>query len=351
MTVGKSVFRWLGLTLLVTALVLSCEGDDGPMGPQGFSGEQGNSGQNRTAEPVADQLFGILVNNSTATDFQGMLNVALTSDEAATPTNSQVVARLVEKAPVIDGIDGGTAEWGSVEASNIAIASVGGSDNGIGSVSVRFGYSLDNVYMQLKWTEVEFAPSFVVNPDTTKNQWRAATANSWNQSGGEDRIMLVWEIDQVTGWDAQGAAAVFSGSSFATPTAGELADLWTWGSTINYYGEYMQDRVIQDAGAGGAQDDVGGPYVWANDRLNSRPHYMSTNSPLNGTPYPLFAFEYTTFNRNLAWRAGATIPGYVYLYPARSAANILAVGNYSNGTWTVELQRKRKTGQADDVTF
>ncbi len=348
MTVGKSVSRWLGLTLLVTALVLGCEGDEGPMGPRGFDGTQGDPGQNRTADPIADQVFGILINNSTAVDFNGAMMVQLTSDASATPSASRVVARDLEKAPVIDGIDGGTAEWGDAVASNITLSTIAGADNGVSSVSMRVGYNFENVYVQLKWTETATAP-FVIKADTTKNQWRASSATSWSQSGGEDRVILAFEINDITGWNSEGLGAIFDGATFATPAEGEIADLWEWGSTVNYYFELAQDRVVRDAGNGGLADDVGGPYVWLNDRFNSRPRYMRANSPITGSDYPLYDFEYTSFVRTLAWRAGATIPGYVYLEPSRSAANVLAVGKFSNGTWTVELQRKRRTGQADDA--
>jgi hypothetical protein len=127
--------------------------------------------------------------------------------------------------------------------------------------------------------------------------------------------------------------------------------MWKWGSTINYYGEYLQDGVIRDASAGGDMADAGGPYVLMNDRFNNRPRYMRTNSARGGSFYPLLDFEYTNFSSSIQWRQGALIPGYVYFEPARSAADVWAVGKYEDGTWTVELQRKRNTGQSDDVRF
>ncbi len=352
MTVGKSVFRWLGLTLLVTVLVLGCQGKDGPMGPPGFQGDQGDPGQNRVPIPIADQTFGILINNSTANDYQGALAVELTSDETASPSGSRVVAYQMDTPPMVDGIDGGTAEWGNVQAADIALSSVAGNDVGITSASIRVGYNLTDVYMQIKWTEVENSSfGFVVSADTTGKQWIASSATSWAQSGGEDVLRLLWEITPITGWSSEGAGAVFDGSTFVTAADGEIADMWVWGSTISYYGHHLQDRVVKDAAAGGAMDDVGGPYVWLNNRVSNRPHYMKTNSPLGGTRYPLRDFEYTTFNSSLKWRKNATIPGYVYFEPSRSAADILAVGRFANGTWTVELQRRRNTGQPDDVLF
>lgn len=350
MTVGKSVFRWLGLAMMVTLLVLGCEGDDGPMGPPGFRGDQGDPGDNRTPDPIVDQTFGILINNLTETDFQGALAVQLTSDEAASPSASRVVARELVQVPILDGVDGGASEWGGAEAADIDLVSVQGNDLGITSVSVRVGYNFENVYMQFKWTEAEHG-SFVSAPDTTKNLWRANSATSWVQSGGEDRVHIFWEIGDVTGWDNDGVAAIFDGSDFETPAEGEMVDMWTWGSTISYYGQFLQDQVVRDSDAGGDMIDVGEQYVIENDGSNNVPSFMRTNSSLSGSSYPLRDFEYTNFNSNLNWRQGATIPGYIHFEPSRSTADVLAVGKFENGTWTVELQRRRNTGQSDDALF
>jgi hypothetical protein len=355
MSVGKSFIAFMAICYLAILLV-GCTGDQGPAGPPGFPGTEGPPGQDLVISPVADRAFGMLIANSTASDLVGATSVLLTSDTSAIPSSDRVVARRLDTAPVIDGIDGGEAEWGSAAASTIPLDSLAGNYNGITSVLVRAAYDRQYLYMQVKWTEVTFG-SFAPSKDVDKLMWSydsASTPAAWSRAGNEDMLCLGWQLTTVTGWSANGIKAIFDGSVFRTPAAGEIADLWVWQSTETYYSGFLGDKVVRYAGAGDASEFDGGTlpaFALENAATDNRPTYMSSGSPAEGTSYPLHSYEFTKFDAAKKWRNHATIPGYISFVPSGSTADVLSTAVYNNGTWTVELRRLRQTGNGDDTIF
>lgn len=355
MSVGKSLVAFMAICYLVI-LIVGCTGDEGPVGPPGFPGGDGPPGQNQVISPVANRTFGILIANSTASDFVGATKVTLTSETSAVPGSDRVVARLLDNAPVIDGIDGGDAEWGSAAASTITLDSIAGKYNGITSALLRAAYDRQYVYMQVKWTEVVF-DSFAPGKDVTKGMWsydsaRTLALSTWKRTGGEDKLCLGWQLTPITGWGANGLRAIFDGSVFRTPVSGEMADLWVWQSTETYYSGYLGDKVVRYADVGDAsQFDAGTLPAFAleNSAVSNRPTYMRTGSPAGGTSYPLNSYEFARFDTQKRWRNRATIPGYISFIPSGSTADVQSAATYENGTWTVELRRLRQTGNGDDT--
>jgi hypothetical protein len=354
MSVGKSFVAFMAICYLAI-LIIGCTGDQGPAGPGGFIGTEGPPGQNLVISPVADRTFGILVANSTASDFVGAAKVILTSDTNSIPGSDRVVARRLDTAPVIDGIDGGDAEWGSAVASTITLDSIAGKYNGITSALVRTAYDRQYVYMQVKWTEVTF-DSFAPSKDVNKLMWSCDSASTpvWVRSGGEDMLCLGWQLTTITGWSTDGIKAIFDGSVFRTPASGEIADLWVWQSTETYYSGFLGDKVVRYADAGDAsQFDAGTLPAFAieNSATSSKPTYMRSGSPAEGTSYPLYSYEFTKFDTKKTWKNHATIPGYISFIPSGSTADVRSTATYDNGTWTVELRRLRQTGNGDDTVL
>lgn len=359
MSVGKSVIVAMGISFLLGLVGIGCSGDKGPDGPSGFVGPQGPPGLNNQIPVFADREFGIMLTNGTELDYQGALRVTLTSDSTKTPTNTTVVARYLNRAPVVDGVDGGVGEWGVASQANISIGRVAGSDLGIATAAMRVGYDRKYVYMQVSWTEVANG-SFVASADVTKNMWKQAvvgTDTTWSQSGGEDKLYLMWErtVGGISNWSSQGALSIFDGSNFRTSVNGELADLWIWQSTETNYSGCLADKSVQFAESGdGSSLDTGASSVLENSPNDGYPKYMKSGSRTVGSSYPLRSFEYAKFAKflkPLAWRNGATIPGYITFTPSGSAADVEAIGVFSNGTWTVELRRLRETGNVDDAVL
>ena len=348
MSVGKSVYLVIG-SLLLAIFSFGCEGDQGPVGPIGFQGPDGPVGNDFTPDPITTQVFGLMINNRTATDFNGATRIEVTSDANATPSANRVVARLLTTAPVIDGIDRGVAEWGEASQSIITLTNLFGADNGIVNAKVRMGYDRNYIYAQFVWTEVATG-SFVIGADTTSNLWQFNN-NSWSRSGGEDKLYVAWEKSEITGWDANGVSAIFDGNSFKTPTADELADLWIWQSTLSYFAATAADNLVKFSDTDGLIKDVGSDIAFSNDAVSGHPRYMKSNSTRYGSNYPLLAFEYAAYASGITWASGATIPGYVTLVPTGSAADVRAVATFFSDTWIVELRRARNTGNADDLAL
>ena len=128
MSVGKSVNLVIGV-LFSAILVFGCEGDQGSQGPPGFGGPVGPPGNNFRPDPIATQTFGLMITNNSANDYNGAARVEITSDEAAVPSATRVVARLLARPAVIDGVDLGASEWGDAEASIITLSNLFGEDN------------------------------------------------------------------------------------------------------------------------------------------------------------------------------------------------------------------------------
>lgn len=346
MSVGKSVYLVIGV-LFLAIFSFGCSGDQGSQGPEGFQGPPGPPGNNYTPDPIATQTFGLMITNGTPNDYNGAAKIEITSAEDAVPSATRVVARLMTTPPSIDGVDGGSDEWGDASASLVTLGNLFGADNGVSAASVRFGYDRQYVYAMVSWQEFE-TESFLPSADTTKNRWSFDGTN-WSQAGGEDQLFLVWELNPISGWDASGVAAVFNGTSFKTSAAGERADLWLWQATQSNYALVVGDYNVGFSATDGKRLDVGSPYSLSNDPDGGVPRYMKSNSLLAGSTYPLRGFEFAKFDASLLWSAGATIPGYVTMVPSGSAADIHAVGKYLGDTWVVELRRARNTGNADDL--
>jgi hypothetical protein len=349
MSVGKFTIIAFGILLIAGLAILGCQGDQGPQGPVGLTGPQGDSGGNRTVIPPSDRSFGIMVANATDSDLKGAQLVPINFD-SVTVSGSGVAALQLATPPILDGVDDGTAEWGTAPAAAVALSVIQGADNGIAQANVRAGYDAQYFYMLVSWTETE-AGDFVPAADRTKDEWTySSSTETWAQAGGEDRLYVVWDLNGVSSWSTEGLGAVFSDGSFATPSSGQAADLWVFESTETGFVPYLADMVVRSEAEGGAMLDFGRGFVTENVS-GSLPKYMRSNSAISGSAYPLWDFEIASFDDSLEWVDGAVIPGYVYFTPSLSAADVEAAMTFSNGTWTVELRRLRDTGNADDVKF
>lgn len=344
MSVGKLAIVTIGL-ICACLLLPGCEGDTGPQGPPGLPGVGGPPGADRSVPVPSDRVFGLRISNGTAADYRWVADIQLTFDETQTPSASQVVGSLLDNAPTIDGVDNGAAEWGNAAVSNIPLSQIAGEDNGITSASVRFGYDLDYIYMQVSWTEVATG-NFVVAADRTKDEWVREGTN-WNRVGGED---VAW-----IGWDGAGSSSLTGKLATARTSAGAqqtgtVWDVWAYHSTITGYSPYLRDMAVWSDDANTIYLDAGFDFV-ADNIDNSNPWRMRKNSSALGSAYPLRAFEATAYNAVLGWIAGATIPGYVFFEPSGSLIDVDAIAQFADGTWTLELRRLRNTGNGDDAAF
>ncbi len=347
MSVGKLAIVTIGL-IFAGLLLAGCEGDDGPQGPPGLIGPVGPDGEDRGVPLPDDRVFALQVVNGTATDARWASGISLSFASGASPSGSAVVGVELDRAPIIDGVDGGATEWGAATAAMIDLDQVTGSDNGISTASIRCGYDMKYIYLQMSWTEV-VTGDFLVAADRTKSMW-TRDGSSWLRSGGEDQIWMYWGGAGPADLAGGKMPNLIAAGDFDAGQQGDVADVWVWQSTETGYSPFLRDLAVWsdapelvyfDSGFDLAVDNVEGSSPWR----------MRKNSSSLGSGYPLLAFEATTYDGSLGWETGATIPGYVFFEPAGSLADVQAVATFATGTWTLEMRRLRNTGNPDDQVF
>jgi hypothetical protein len=347
MSVGKLAIVTIGV-IFAGLLLAGCEGDDGPPGPPGLIGPGGPAGGDRPVPQPDDRLFALQISNGTESDYRWASGVELNFAAGTTPSGSRAVGVPLETAPVIDGLDGGTVEWGAASAVTVDLDQVAGNDNGISAASIRCGYDMNYVYLQVSWTEVAIG-DFQVAADQTKSMWIRDGSN-WLRSGGEDQIWFYWDGTGPDGFAGGKMQEPVAAGNFDAGQQGDVADVWVWQSTETGYSPFLRDLAVWsdapelvyfDSGFDLAVDNVEGSSPWR----------MRKNSSSLGSGYPLLSFEATTYDASLGWETGATIPGYVFFEPAGSLADVQAVAIFATGTWTLEMRRLRNTGNPDDQVF
>jgi hypothetical protein len=350
MSVKRSLFVALTMMLLAAFCFLGCEGDQGPPGPPGLTGPEGPDGQDRQVPVPDDRMFSLAIMNASENAYRSAGEVELVFDPTEAPTSAKVVGALLETPPVIDGVDGGSTEWGNASAATISLPDAVGADNSISNALIRAGYNMDYFFMQISWTEVATG-DFVVAADTTKNRWTRVSATRWQRSGQEDQLVIGWGLD-LGDVGSVGCKADISVASLSESQQ-EIHDYWRWQATVTNYTGRLRDMAAAREIADGPillADDDGVGFVLENVQ-GSRPLRMLANGPTSGTDYPLWSFEAVNYIDTYGWVQGATIPGYLHLIPAGSLADVQVRAGFEGDTWTVELMRKRNTGDVNDEQF
>ncbi len=373
MSTLRTIALLFGVALLVGVFTIGCDGVSGPRGPIGDPGDPGDD----YAKPApANRFFSLAVTNNSQRSHNGAPKIYLAFDGGHQAAGDTVVSqRLPEgKVPSIDGIDGGTSEWGDLSTS-ITLLRAAGDYNFIESAHIRSAFDNEYVYFQVQWTEVanaEFGwevsrsenPTPWIYPDSTVadtavnvnlHRWDKGTTN-------EDRLNLLFEITPVTRYESDGCYVTCHTTAgdetnyHATRAARERMDIWHWTAATTNHTGYGYDRYM-DHTSNGVKPDVGLPVVRVNREFDfagadttDRPLYQVFGQPGFSKAYPLWDYEITRV-ANSGWTAGTTIPSYINSIPTLSAADLIAVGEYNDGTWTVEMKRKRNTGNGDDVQF
>ncbi len=357
-----------GLTVLLLLALTGCDGVSGPRGPVG---DQGDPGDNYVPPVPANRFFSLAITNNSQRSHNGAPKLYLAFDGLHQAAGDTVVSQRLAagQTPAIDGVDNGTAEWGD-KVTNVTLYRAAGDFNFIEGAQVRSAYDNEFVYFQVKWTEVANATyGLEVSRSDNPNPWVYPAAGTGDNVGrwdkgtsNEDRLNLFFEITPVTRYASDGCYVTCHTTNMnetnyhATRGPRERMDIWHWtAGTTNHTG-YGYDRYL-DASLIGVKPDIGTPVVRSNREFiaagadtTDRPLYMALGDPNSNSGYPLWDFAITGV-ANEGWTPGATIPAFVNSIPTLSSADLIAVGQYDNGTWTVELKRKRVTGNGDDATF
>jgi PAS domain S-box-containing protein len=257
-------------------------------------------------------------------------------------------------------IDGKITEPSWSKAKNLVITIQDGS---IGQIDVELKSLYDDnyIYLYSSW------PDASMNVD--KNHFTYNTSiGRWYQSGDEDRIAILWNIDNsINGFNIGGCAMTCHGDRKSTNADGEIGDLWQWlaalSNPLGYADDnYLDNNVFQSFSGWTAihtDDTLNGGITYNYNVTTGRPLFMQDPqiTPSLGPEF-LVKTESIEFNstyrdpiKKIEWSDGDKIPGFVLGKPEGSRGDIEAKGVWEDGKWQIELKRKLVTGNDDDVAF
>ncbi len=229
-----------------------------------------------------------------------------------------VTAAGIGSAPTLDG---SAAEWGGVTGTTIKVtpANDGDAKNYTGAidVTVKSAVNGDNIYFLVEW------------PDDTKDASHKSLTWSEEEDGyvkgkdREDRVIMKFDME------GDFTACMLSGKAYK-------ADIWHW-------------KAFRSGSAGYAHDKM---HVFSFDKMpKAKEHptrdgksiWVARPSDKGSKPYK----GVTPLDNE-----GASIPYYqVSKTWTGSIGDVRAQAVHDGSKWTVELQRKLDTGNADDVKF
>ncbi len=262
-----------------------------------------------------------------------------------------VTAVKVKKGPVIDGkVD---KAWNKVRATRIPVK-----EGKIGDITVTMKalYDEEYVYFLFRW------------PDKTLSQNRVYmwTGASWEKrKGNEDRLGLLWDINgNIKDFAAKGCDAVCHKEKkgdkeiffMKTDAADQLGDVWHWKAQRSNPAGYADDQYLQHEVAEEGDEKTGrkgdkkaaGSYSGNWDKEKKAPKLV----PKGGKWGPvLMKKDAVPLESGTKLKKGAVVPREVLERPVGSRGDIDAGGRHARGRWTLELRRKLRTGNTDDVQF
>ncbi len=330
----------LALALFIFGLVLT-----GALSTNTSSAEQ----------PDSSMTFSLGIADNDDADKNGAQLLTL-KFETGTSSDTTIVAK--NGTPTIDGYDGDAA-WGSSSTLGLSAAGLGG---GPSQATVKAAYDSENIYFLVSWTDPTGTESI------HKKMWTYnATSDTWSQSGNEDRVYFLWNINAP---DFESGCAIYchvgvsaweNSTQMGTNDVGAIVDVWHWKAARTHPVNNAEDKYWVDLSEateipyeGGIElrtrlPDLGGGFTGDN-KEGSLPKYMDPLDPGANADF-LIQGSTIAFDPNAAWDDGDTIPGYIVKEGTGSRADVEAVGVYSNGVWTVEFKRALHTGNPDDVSF
>lgn len=223
------------------------------------------------------------------------------------------------------------------------------------SVTTRAAYTDDHIYFLFKWKD----PTLSV----TKGAWQYDGQKWDHQSGNEDRISLLFEINRINKFATKGCAVVChipegetnaKNGKFGTKSAAEKGDLWHWKAARSDPAGYADDTYVTQISAekGGRKSDAGkGGDTKNMTEDKSKPRFTAAPGKMAGKNGVLLAAHTVEITDYDAFKTGDTLTYRMPNTHAGSRADIKADSRYADGGWTVMLARRLDTGNDDDVAF
>ncbi len=335
------------------------DGVDGMDGADGTNGVDGMDGEDARFPDPVDTSFSFAVTND-GHDHAGM-NVLTLDFDGTAPSGMVVVSSRVTTPPRIDGVDGGTDEWGTYES--VVVFDGGESGNGITGATLRSVYNDQWIYFFAQWQETDDAVSgnVVGRTDTRRTYTYDATAGTWSRAGDEDRAFFIFPVVDATDPSeafATGgcASACHAVEDVMRAPAGAIWDVWHWKAARTGPTGTLDDKWWDDNGGTGSgrHSDYGMSAYWqpgTADMPAFMPYDIDPTTPTNR--YPAWVWEAEPFDATLPWADGSTLPGVFNRLPTGSRADVVTMAGWdeATSTWTLEIMRLRFTGNGDDVSF
>ncbi len=256
---------------------------------------------------------------------------------AAKYIGGTVTAKKTDVPIIIDGVP--DSRWNLVNS----ITTVSG-------ITVKFLYNDSILYTYASWLDGHREyPTGVIAPSNSalRKRW-SYDGTTWTQSGDEDRLSLVWKMNDNFG-AACGRTCHNEKTTHATNN-GQM-DVWHWKAQRTNPITYLDDQYWNTSGR---QNDAVTSGSFGTDNVTGLfPTLMGTTPAANQGSW-LFQSSSVPFV-NSGWVAGDKIPGWVQNDTVTppiigSRGDVIAKGLFNAGTgiWTLEIARKLNTNNTDD---
>lgn len=220
------------------------------------------------------------------------------------------------------------------------------------AVSIQAVYDDKSLAMRFEWVDA--------TESLLKNAWKW-DGTAFTKSGDEDRVQLLWPIQNIPDFASKGCAAACHNMDadkekwwMGTESADLRYDLWHWKSArTNQVGQsddqwvgVLADPANVESSRYGDAKESGG----YKDNLNEAGDGPAFMHGKDAAAQFILAGEEVAID-TAALTNGAIIPGFVIAPAVGSRGDVTANGVWQDGKWTVVLVRALDTGHEDDVTF
>ncbi|RIK39992.1 MAG: hypothetical protein DCC55_16395 [Chloroflexi bacterium] len=219
-------------------------------------------------------------------------------------------------------------------------------------ITIQAVYDDQHIAMRFEWADEEAS--------LLKNAW-TWDGEKFTKSGDEDRVQLLWPIDNMPEFASKGCAAACHNLDpdqekwwMGTDTPDLRYDLWHWKSTRTHLVGQSDDQWVSDLAN---PDDVESPR--RGDAKESGGYKDNINEAGDGPAFmhpsdPDALFIPTGEEAPLdtsALEPGTVIPGFLLAPAVGSRGDLAANGVWADGKWVVVIMRPLDTGHDDDVIF
>lgn len=320
------------------------------------------------------------------------------NEDVAPPTEEPAAEEPVVEEPAAEdalvavktdspiSIDGTSEDiWEEAEAYTVKVvggASLQGSggdfENGSTEVAIKASYDDENLYLNMQWADAD--ESQERGPWVKENGELVSKPYS---DFYEDKFAILWNVDDsVVDFNEKGCTVACHQTEYKddndktivkhnTNAENELLDMWHWKSvrqnTLNgpdepglMHDQFMDNVVFDpedEATKGGGRHADPGEKEYRNNKTEdgTAPESVFDGPVKNGNPYVIVegidSYKPYTPEYLETMAEGDFIPGLYALPLTGDPADIIAKGNWENGVWTLEIQRKLTTESDKDVQF